>query len=91
MVVSSAKMEVNMNQSNCSYCGERKGYIVLSNKQWCEVCWEDAQNNFNKNYEELLERRYLIKGMRDAGWQITMKGNMYYPDDEHSNVFHISF
>ena len=80
-----------MDQSNCSYCGERKGYIVLSNKRWCDVCWEDAQNNFNKNYEELLERRYLIKGMRDAGWQITMKGNMYYPDDEHSNVFHISF
>jgi len=80
-----------VDQSNCSYCGERKGYIVLSNKRWCDVCWEDAQNNFNKNYEELLERRYLIKGMRDAGWQITMKGNMYYPDDEHSNVFHISF
>ena len=80
-----------MDQSNCSYCGERKGYIVLGNKRWCDVCWEDAQNNFNKNYEELLERRYLIKGMRDAGWQITMKGNMYYPDDEHSNVFHISF
>ena len=80
-----------MDQSNCSYCGERKGYVVLGNKRWGDVCWEDAQNNFNKNYEELLERRYLIKGMRDAGWQITMKGNMYYPDDEHSNVFHISF
>jgi len=84
-------MEAKLGHDNCSYCGERKGYIMLSGKQWCEVCWEDAQNNFNKNYEELLDRKCLINGMKNAGWQITKKGNMYYPDDEHSNVFHISY
>tara|TARA_R100001510_G_C7597868_1_gene165389 strand:- start:231 stop:377 length:147 start_codon:yes stop_codon:yes gene_type:complete len=46
---------------------------------------------FSTNYEKLNNRRNFIRGMRDAGWQITKNGNMYYPDDEHSNVFHISY
>ncbi len=80
-----------MNQSNCSYCGERKGHLFLGNKKWCDECWDKAHMVFSTNYEKLNNRRNFIRGMRDAGWQITKNGNMYYPDDEHSNVFHISY
>ena len=80
-----------MNQSNCSYCGKRKGNLFLGNKKWCDECWDKAHMVFSTSYEELTNRRNLIKGMRDAGWQITKNGNMYYPDDEHSNVFHMNY
>ena len=51
-----------MNQSNCSYCGQRKGHLFLGNKKWCDVCWDKAHTVFNTSYEELTNRRNLIKG-----------------------------
>ena len=76
---------------NCSYCDERSGYILMANKLWCEECWADAQNKFSKNYDELMERVYEIKGMKEAGWELTQKGNYYYKDEDHDNVINLSY
>ena len=66
--------------------------IAQTNKnRGCKLLKRFAQNKFSKNYDELMERVYEIKGMKEAGWELTQKGNYYYKDEDHDNVIHLSY
>jgi len=94
------------NTKICSVCGGRHDadkMMKLNGKEICFPCaiavsWMDQKmkedGQMARDYEDALWEQKQDRKENDlfaeVGIKCTKEGNLYYPDEEHANVFHIA-
>lgn len=97
-------MGVDNRKGNCSFCGQQcfnENLMEMDGRTICFPCalinsYADVvERNMsgNKSYNDALQRQRLGKATSDlwleSGIKETCNGSLYYPDEDHNNIFHI--